>query len=149
YHKDGKQSGPVPAAALRQLAARRELAKDTPVWTPGMGQWLAAGQVRDLLPGPGLLAQAAARWRRLPLRGRAVAGAGLAACLLLGVTSLVLLNNRPTESNPAGSAPAASAAGVGKDQGKSGQEPGPPRCELSAEEVVARAEQSVALIRAP
>jgi hypothetical protein len=44
----GQQQGPYAVAKLRELAAARQLTRDTLVWTQGMAAWTKAGEVSEL-----------------------------------------------------------------------------------------------------
>jgi membrane protease subunit (stomatin/prohibitin family) len=46
--QNGRSSGPFTAEQLARAAAEGRLTRDTPVWTPGMSGWVAAGGVPEL-----------------------------------------------------------------------------------------------------
>jgi hypothetical protein len=55
YERDGQQAGPVPLAALQQLATSGELKPAARVWTAGMATWARADTVPALSwPAPGV-----------------------------------------------------------------------------------------------
>jgi uncharacterized membrane protein YhaH (DUF805 family) len=58
YYLDGarNQQGPVPSDEIARLARAGSIRRDTMVWSAGMAEWSAAGQVGELAP---LFAQAA------------------------------------------------------------------------------------------
>lgn len=45
---DGKQTGPYSVATLKQMVANKQVTADSLVWTNGMANWLAAGEVDNL-----------------------------------------------------------------------------------------------------
>ncbi len=51
YAKGDQQKGPVSSAELKQLAASEEISPDDLVWREGMGEWVAASNVRGLFEG--------------------------------------------------------------------------------------------------
>src|SRR5207249_10574008 len=48
YARDGKQAGPVSAAALKELAGTGQLSPTDFVWKQGMREWIAAEKIKDL-----------------------------------------------------------------------------------------------------
>jgi S1-C subfamily serine protease len=159
YNQGGQQRGPVTLAELRQLASSGLLGGKDLVWTEGMAQWLAADAVPGLTPGGSSRGGARSRSRRWLL------GAGAAACLAgLVVAGLLFFDPWAADAPQAvqarerasgGSrvtAPTGNAErkGPANPKGKSaGQEAKAPPRELTTEEVVARCEKSVALIKTP
>lgn len=52
YATDNQQRGPVDDAALRGMIARGQLGRTHLVWTEGMAQWQAIGEVPELQSAP-------------------------------------------------------------------------------------------------
>lgn len=46
---DGKQAGPFSQSELSRLINEKKVTKSTYVWKPGMGEWLTAENVPDVL----------------------------------------------------------------------------------------------------
>jgi uncharacterized protein YaiI (UPF0178 family) len=44
---NNRQAGPFNQNQLQQMIQRRDLTRDTLVWTDGMAEWTPAGKVRD------------------------------------------------------------------------------------------------------
>jgi hypothetical protein len=52
YVRDERRFGPIPYDALSALAACGRLRATDPVWTPGLPDWVPAGEIERLIPSP-------------------------------------------------------------------------------------------------
>jgi hypothetical protein len=53
FARSGKQQGPVPESALRQMLATGQLSAADLVWREGLPQWAPAASVPGLMPAAG------------------------------------------------------------------------------------------------